>query len=283
MSKVNYHSILLNEEENRVIMSSLAASETSLSTAVVQLMLSCPPDHNQWQLMGTGVMCFVKNNRKRSYFFRLYDFDEKLNVWEQEIYLEIQYVSAEPMFHVFEADTYMAGISFADQTEANHFFDIVQQKVVLLNKMFVRKSSAITKDDLDSLTNKQVSADSLQVPGASHSRSLSLETLSNKKRFSFKLKSKKSKTKISKLEIGLPTNFKHVQHIGWSPSTGFDFNVIDPMLDNFFKLAGISDQHLNDIDTRKFILDFIDSHGGIETAIKEAAQPIQPTQDTHSA
>lgn len=257
-----------------------------MSTAVVQLVLSSPPDHKKWCLFATGVMCFVKNNWKRTYFFRLYDFDEKLNIWEQEIYLDIKYLTAEQMFHVFETETCMAGISFADPTEANHFLDIVQQKVVLLNKMFDRNKRRVlgkeTINRMEGVVDTGRSTVSLRVPLSSQTRSRSLETLTTKKSFTLKVRpKKKAKAKISKLEIGLPTDFKHVQHIGWSPSTGFDFNVIDPMLDNFFKLAGVSDRHLNDIDTRKFIFDFIDSHGGIDEAIKEVSHPTQVCRSHH--
>lgn len=31
------------------------------------------------------------------------------------------------------------------------------------------------------------------------------------------------KKKISKADIGLPQDFRHVSHVGWNPNTGFDF------------------------------------------------------------
>lgn len=47
----------------------------SLSTAVAQLLLTKSPDHIKWHVKCTGVVCFVKDNPKRSYFIRVYDFD----------------------------------------------------------------------------------------------------------------------------------------------------------------------------------------------------------------
>ena len=35
------------------------------------------------------------------------------------------------------------------------------------------------------------------------------------------------KPKLTKSDIGLPTGFVHVQHIGWDPETGFDVRIDD--------------------------------------------------------
>lgn len=54
-------------------------------------------------------------------------------------------------------------------------------------------------------------------------------------------KSQKNKGKVSKNkkytkdQIGLPENFRHLQHIGWDPNRGFDLGQIkDPQLNKFF-------------------------------------------------
>ena len=272
-------SILLSFEENNVIFGKLAKGETALSTAVAQLVLSCPPDHTRWELFNTGVMIFVKSNRSRTYYFRLYDLKEPEKLWEQEIYLNIIYSAVEPRFHTFEAEDCMAGLNFADQTEANDFLFVVNQKIKLLSEMFGLKEKVFIENNTNINTNiiSNTKSNSLNVPEVTLNKSISLESLNTKKRrFKLKKKSSKKLTKEEKkLEIGLPTNFKHIQHIGWSPSTGFEFNVIDQKLNNFFSLAGVSENQLQDSETRKFIFDFISSNGGIETAIQESVQPIE--------
>ena len=47
----------------------------TLSTAVVQLLVTLPPQHIKWNHKCTGVVCFVKDNPKRSYFIRVYDIE----------------------------------------------------------------------------------------------------------------------------------------------------------------------------------------------------------------
>ncbi len=47
-------------------------------------------------------------------------------VWEQELYREMEYRSREPSFHSFEADREVAGICFADEAEARDFLQAVR-------------------------------------------------------------------------------------------------------------------------------------------------------------
>ena len=80
---------------------------------------------------------------------------------------------------------------------------------------------------------------------------------------------KKKKGKLRKEDISLPTNFQHISHVGWDPNKGFDLENVDPKLKQFFSKAGVSERELQDKDTRDFIYDFIDKHGGIEAALLE--------------
>lgn len=48
-------------------------------------------------------------------------------------------------------------------------------------------------------------------------------------------------------------DFRHVQHVGWDPTKGFDLNLEDKDLRTFFEKAGVSANQLNDEKTRKFI------------------------------
>ena len=80
---------------------------------------------------------------------------------------------------------------------------------------------------------------------------------------------KGDKKKIKKEDIGMPTNFQHISHVGWDPNHGFDLENVDPNLKKFFHKAGVDEKALQDKDTRDFIYDFIDKHGGVEAALRE--------------
>jgi hypothetical protein len=76
----------------------------SLSAAIVQLFSSEPPHHTSWVHREFGVLCLVKDNFRRSYFFRLYCLTRNILVWEHEVYNHIDYRSPRPFLHTFEAE-----------------------------------------------------------------------------------------------------------------------------------------------------------------------------------
>lgn len=97
--------------------------------------------------------------------------------------------------------------------------------------------------------------------------------------------------RITKADIGMPTNFKHVTHVGWSAQRGFDLTGDDvETLKPFLQKAGVSDQQLNDRETRAFIYDFIQNHNVLESVKSEShpgdtqlpAPPV-PTRNQNGA
>jgi len=80
------------------------------------------------------------------------------------------------------------------------------------------------------------------------------------------------KQKLTKDDIGFPSDFKHVSHVGWDPNKGFVLENVDPTLLQFFARAGVSETHLQDKATCDFICDFIDKHGGMEAVLCEGSQ-----------
>ena len=54
---------------------------------LLQVYRSEGPGHNcRWNKRNCGVVCFVKDNLKRSYYIRVYDMDKAALVFDQEIY-----------------------------------------------------------------------------------------------------------------------------------------------------------------------------------------------------
>lgn len=43
----------------------------------------------------------------------------------------------------------------------------------------------------------------------------------------------------------MPSNFKHVTHVGWSPTSGFDLSGEEETLKPFLEKAGVRDQHVS--------------------------------------
>lgn len=69
---VNVASSSLTQEENELLFAIIGNRKQSKATAVVQ-MFHAHPDRSQWTKFKTGVVCFVKDNVKKSYYIRLFD------------------------------------------------------------------------------------------------------------------------------------------------------------------------------------------------------------------
>ncbi|XP_075967729.1 actin nucleation-promoting factor WASL-like isoform X3 [Anarhichas minor] len=89
-------------------------------------------------------------------------------------------------------------------------------------------------------------------------------------------KGKAKKKRLTKADIGTPSNFQHVGHVGWDPNTGFDLNNLDPELKHLFDMCGISEAQLKDKETSKVIYDFIEKKGGVEAVKNELRRQAPP-------
>lgn len=246
--------------------------------------------HARWNKRSCGVVCLVKDNPKRSYFIRVVDMDRKCVVFDQEIYNQFRYRSPRPYFHTFEAEEGQVGLNFADEHEAYLFQNAIEDK---LNERRMRRERRMA-----SKRQNQNGAGQIEQPHHMaqpvHQQPAQVQAQPVQqvhvpahvyfnrytKRYFFRGSTltifgrphdgkKKKKGKLRKEDISLPTNFQHISHVGWDPNKGFDLENVDPKLKQFFSKAGVSERELQDKDTRDFIYDFIDKHGGIEAALLE--------------
>ncbi|CAL8319353.1 unnamed protein product [Merluccius merluccius] len=79
-------------------------------------------------------------------------------------------------------------------------------------------------------------------------------------------KGKKKAPKFSKADIGAPSGFTHVSHVGWDPDN------MDPDLMKLLSSAGIGEAELKDEETSQLIYNIIEQSGGIEAVKKESPQ-----------
>jgi len=70
---------------------------------------------------------------------------------------------------------------------------------------------------------------------------------------------RKNKPQKREMVIGGPTDFKHESHIGWDMENGFDIRNIPPEWKKLFQAAGVKKSDLQDADTRKLIVNTINS------------------------
>lgn len=127
----NQHSSLLSTEENLQVFKLLGNRCQTISTTVVQLFVTAPPHHSQWIKKEAGVLCFVRDNSKKNYFFRLFSLKRNMMVWEHEMYNNMEYVESATFFHTFEGEEYIVAFNFVSQPEAKAFKAAVDQKIAM--------------------------------------------------------------------------------------------------------------------------------------------------------
>ncbi|XP_053326266.1 actin nucleation-promoting factor WASL-like [Spea bombifrons] len=81
-------------------------------------------------------------------------------------------------------------------------------------------------------------------------------------------KGQTQKAKLKKSDIGSPSNFKHVTHVGWSSVPSLDAGS-DVDLKRLFSLVGITEDHLRDRQMSRKIFEIIEKKGGMEAVRKE--------------
>lgn len=268
-------SSLLTAQENEKLEELLGRRCASMASAVAQLYMALPHSPGTWSLQHTGVVCFVKDNPQRSYFIRMFDLKMGRMVWEQELYNQIVYSQPQPFFHTFAADDCQVGLNFADQQESNTFLNAVEEKINQRNNRQDRKQRPLQSANraLPPVPNEKVSGSpagfhmatvDIQNPDIQTSRYRSMPSpVSSLPKSKKEKKSKKKGQKLSKADIGAPSGFKHVTHVGWDP------NNLDPDLLKLLSQAGIQEADMKDEHTSQLIYDVIEQSGGMEAVKRE--------------
>nr|XP_020653307.1 wiskott-Aldrich syndrome protein [Pogona vitticeps] len=236
----NVPSYLLEDHENQQMFDLLGRKCMTMATTVAQLLLAVPQGSRNWSKQGAGILCFVKDNPRRSYFMRLYDLKDKKMIWEQELYNQLVYTASTSYFHTFPGDDCTVGLNFADEKEAYAFQQMVDEKIQKRNQRMESRQlppppPPVNGDRRTGLLRSSAGVDSTGPGTQSNSLSpaLPLATVNiQNPDITFSryrglpvptaVDKKKGKKKISKADIGAPSGFKHIQHIGWDPNSGFD-------------------------------------------------------------
>ncbi|XP_028849466.1 wiskott-Aldrich syndrome protein-like isoform X2 [Denticeps clupeoides] len=260
-------SALLSPQEHDKLLDLLGRRCVSLVTTVVQLYMALPHNPNCWCLQNTGVLCFVKDNHQRSYFIRLFDVQAGKLLWEQELFNQLVYKRARPFFHTFAGDECQVGLNFVSEQEAESFFYNIEEKIIQRNERQDRSLPAIPNQYAMLPALPAMATIDIQNPDIQASRYRSLPAPSNvnvsKGKDKKDKKGKKKSSKLSKADIGAPSGFTHVSHLGMDPSN------LDPDLKKLLSCAGISESDLNDAETSQLIYDVIEKAGGMD-AVKQA-------------
>ncbi|XP_069739203.1 actin nucleation-promoting factor WAS [Phaenicophaeus curvirostris] len=259
-------SALLGEQENLRLLELLGRKCVALAAAVAQLVVSEPGGPGgPWAKRGVGVACLVRDSGQRRLCLRLYALGARRLLWEQELRVGMGYGARTPFFHTFTSDSGPAGLNFADEGEAAAFEARVRERLQRRQQRQEKRQLPPPPPHGEAPLPPSVPIANPDIT-ASRYRGLPGPGEPNKGR-----------KKLSKADIGAPSAFRHVGHIGWDPRGGFDLAALDPALRSLFARAGITEAQLADAETSRLIHDFIQDRGGLRAVRAEmAASPSPP-------
>uniref|UniRef100_A0A3P8VLZ3 WASP like actin nucleation promoting factor b n=1 Tax=Cynoglossus semilaevis TaxID=244447 RepID=A0A3P8VLZ3_CYNSE len=269
----NVGSILLTPQENESLFNHLGRKCISLSSAVVQVYTA---DRNySWSKRCCGVACLVKDNPQRSYFIRVFDLREGKLTFEQELYTNFSFYAPKPYFVTFAGDTCQVGMNFASEEETKRFHGQMSELVGRRQRRSEKR-----RDPPNGPTLPMATVDIKNPEISNVHRYQNNSQVNNIVHSTFPKREKKGgkgkKKRLTKADIGTPSNFQHIGHVGWDPNTGFDLNNLDPELKQLFDICGISEAQLKDKETSKVIYDFIEKKGGVEAVKNELRRQAPP-------
>jgi len=225
---------LLDKTEYMTIVNALGGA-VLIGTTVARLYKG---QRNQWnytKVMGAVCLC----EQSGAIYFKIVDLRNSKCVWEQELYENFEYNKTVSFFHTFEINDCVAGFSFADEQEADKFFQTVQTKIPRSGGAKTppqpsRQASLTREDSAKDVTKKKEKKDKSSGGGF-------LSGLFGGK-------------KDAEVTISGPENFRHESHIGWDPEHGFEIRNIPPQWRKLFQAAGIKKSELKDAETAKFLI-----------------------------
>ncbi|XP_047245409.1 WASP like actin nucleation promoting factor b isoform X2 [Girardinichthys multiradiatus] len=270
--QINVGSLLISPQDNEILFNHLGKKCTTMSSGVVQVFTA---DRNgSWNRRCCGVACLVKDNIRRSYFIRVLDIREGKTMFEQELYTGFTDNLQRPYFITFAGDTCQVGLNFSSEEESKRFDAALTEVTVKRNRRTEKRRDPTNGPALPMAT---IDIKNPEISNAHRFHNNSQLNSIVHASFPRRIKKDNGKRKrLTKADIGTPSNFQHVNHIGWNPNTGFDMNNLDPELKNLFDLAGISEAQLKDKETSKAIYDFIEKNGGVEAVKNEVRRQAPP-------
>ena len=257
-----------------------AASSYDILGATIARLYEAKPNPRVFTYTGMlGAIALLRSPTDGQCFLKLVSVSDGRILWEQTIGRDIKYVQDKPYFHSFMGSSCVIGLSFADEGEANQFFERYSQKdqfVVrpaaqpIVQQPSVQQSTIVKSPSQDSITKKTRKESAAGFFGFGKTK-----------------KEEKKGSKIDKTMISAPSNFEHVSHVGYNPNTGYSAQNIPMEWKIIFQKAGITEEQLQDKKTAKTVAKFMKQHAGQlsagDTAVTNTSGPPPPPPATRRA
>jgi Wiskott-Aldrich syndrome protein len=226
----------LTKQEKETIRKTCGNMVSPMFQTVAKLYV-CPRDGSRWTDSGVwGAICLVvdRSLQPPAYMIQILDLRNYSVQFCHELAVGCVYNSSDGLFHSFESDNGFIGFSFVNAAEAREF----GQKVLCA----IPKRDVVPSVVPRSHAFKSVVA---RLPGMQRG-----------------------------VNIGVPTNFVHSQHIAYNPATGWECSNVPEAWKSLFRSRGIRKVDLQSSATAAIIYDELENEYGEN--FLERAPPVVP-------
>ena len=211
--------------------------------------------------------------------------DKRRQIWEQEVYNEMRYKAPMSCFHTFEADSSMAGIYFADEREGAHFLSAVHFRLSKIQNREIRRTVRPSRSPQPEGKFQSGGPHLMPIKEPAEPMAAPMEKKKAKK------KAKKAdRPRITKADIGMPTNFMHVKGVK-SSQAGLEMvdntSNVDEAVRELLSVSGLDASVLRDPQKKKEIYNFVEKNEVVPvvkkmTVRRETMKPRRTPAINHS-
>merc|ERR1712157_503428 len=141
----------LTTPEHQQLFAKFTPRSWTLCTTVAQVLEGY---NGQWRLRNCGILCFIKDHIKKSFFLRLYDLNDPNPgaSWNLELYLEIAIEMPTKSLLTFDGEGCRIGLNFSYESDCERMFTMINEKVCRRNNN-QKSKSALRSDGAHSNNN----------------------------------------------------------------------------------------------------------------------------------
>ncbi|CEO99970.1 CRIB domain-containing protein [Plasmodiophora brassicae] len=220
----------VSQEQQDAIRKILGGTASPLCFGICRVLMAAPngggwQDTNLW-----GAITLIMDRSRNAKIIRVYDLQTYDVIFDEELYVGMQYLAARAYFHTVEVYGAILGFDFTNEQDAYNFHNRVVSMV----------------------PPAQMPAPPIIAQPAPSSSSGSFGIF-DKMKVMFSKKEKE-------MQIGAPSNVVHRSHIGISGDKGFEVKNIPEEWKALFKASGIKPSDLKDQATASLVYNTISSH-----------------------
>lgn len=137
---------VINSSDKEKIKLSIPKQFNKIIDVTIAKLYIAYPSPTEWTYTGLyGALCLVDDLVGNTFFLKLVDVSNQNRgvLWDQELYVNFDYIQDRTFFHTFEMEECLAGLLFEDTHEAQHFYKRVTKRQKYGSKNTINNKNAI--------------------------------------------------------------------------------------------------------------------------------------------